>query len=741
MRLTVARVSIGVALLVALVRLANPDALELQDTRLLDVRHRLRGERPAGNEVVIVGVDEKSIEQIGRWPWPRKEFGRLVDGLTKADAAVVGFDVLFDEPDATLDLSALESFVQKEPAAPAGALLDRVRGNVSNDALFAAAIARSKRVVLGTVFHFEGDPDPKLVEEALQLQALTAVRLANKAVALETTPFLTRPRQIGIPIKELAAAADGATGHLNYFPDLDKIYREAPLVTAVEDLLYPAFSLELIHRYLGGPVVVVVGEPGGTGGGVTRLAVGERVIPVNAHGKLGIGYLGRPKKTFASVSASDVINGVAPREMLAGKIAIVGFTATGIVDTVVTPFSSVVPGVEVHATVIDNILHGGSLWRPWWMPLGEAVLIVALGVLLGVVLHRLRGGLGALVAVVIAVGYAAGSQWAFSERGLILSAVYPMGGLFACWLAGAVYQSVSEERQKRWYRNTFRLYLNPEVTEIIASDPAKLRLGGERCPLTIFFSDIRGFTTISEKLKPEVLSELLNEYLGAMTDVVFKHQGVLDKYIGDAVMAFWGAPIHAPDHALRCSRAAMDMLDELAALRERWKPRDLPLIEIGVGVNTGEAVVGNFGSAQRFSYTAMGDDVNLASRLEGLNKQFGTTALLSDATRRAVDAEFVCREIDRVRVKGKAEAVAIHELLCRRTDARAEGELRRAAAWESALGAYRARDFETAMARLEALLSDRPDDRAVPIFLARCRVLRAEPPGPVWDAVYEATEK
>ena len=740
MRLTVARVSIGVAVLVAALRLAAPDFLELLDTRVLDFRHRVRGPRAAGGEVVVVEVDEKSIGEIGRWPWPRKELGRLVDALSDAGAAVIGFDVVFDKPDVSLDLAALEAEVAREPKAPADVMMVRARSEIVNDARFAAALQRSGRVVLGAFFDFRGEPDAGLLDVMSPLRALTGVK-SPKDFDLTQSRAAWRPHSAAVPIPELATAAAGSIGFLNYSPELDKIYREAPQIAVVDEFAYPSFGLALVSRYLKAPVIVWIGDQQTKRDEVRGLVVGDLAVPVDGNAKVIVNYLGPPFRTFANVSATDVLHGRVPKDALAGKIAVVGFTAPGIVDTVVTPFASVSPGIEVQATLIDNLLHGGSLRRLWWFVLAEVALIVAVGAVLGWALHLLRGAVGAVLAITLALGYAAGSQWAFSRYGFVLSAVYPLGGLFLCWLAGAVYQSVSEERQKRWYRNTFRLYLNPEVTELIANDPKKLALGGERVPLTIFFSDIRGFTTISEKLEPEVLSKLLNEYLGAMTDVVFKHQGVLDKYIGDALMAFWGAPIHAPDHALRCCRAAMDMLDELAALRERWKPSGLPLIEIGVGVNTGEAVVGNFGSQQRFSYTAMGDDVNLASRLEGLNKQFGTTALVADGTRQAIGDAFVCREIDRVRVKGKEEAVSIHELLCRSTDPTADAERRRAAAWGAALGAYRARDFTTAIARFEALMAERPDDRAAPIFLARCRVLRDEPPGPVWDAVYEATQK
>jgi adenylate cyclase len=259
---------------------------------------------------------------------------------------------------------------------------------------------------------------------------------------------------------------------------------------------------------------------------------------------------------------------------------------------------------------------------------------------------------------------------------------------------------------------------------LLARDPTQLRLGGERRDITIFFSDIRGFTTIAEGLGPEPLAELLNEYLGAMTDIVFRHEGLLDKYIGDAIMAFWGAPIAVPDHAQRCCRAALDMQKTVAALHERWRAAGVPALEVRVGINSGAAMVGNFGSAQRFSYTAMGDDVNLASRLEGLNKQYGTRVLITEATRRAVGEEFLCREIDSVVVKGRVQSVAVYELLGRAADD--DGRLRRLVSdFELALSAYRARAWDEAAVRFEALLHHYPDDGATASFLERCRSARS----------------
>jgi adenylate cyclase len=372
---------------------------------------------------------------------------------------------------------------------------------------------------------------------------------------------------------------------------------------------------------------------------------------------------------------------------------------------------------------------------------GETAAVLVLGLVIGLAIQRLHALGGTAVAVALALAWAAGTQVLFVRDRLVVGALYPLAAIVFCTLVGAVVQSREEREKGRFVREAFAHYLNPEVTDLLARDPSRLRLGGERRALTILFSDVRSFTSIAENLPPEALGELLNEYLGAMTDVVFRHYGLLDKYVGDAVMAFWGAPVDAPDHAARGCRAALDMLVALRTLHERWRAQGLPLLEMRIGINSGEAVVGNFGSAQRFSYTAMGDDVNLASRLEGLNKEYGTTMLVADATRQAVGDEFVCREIDRVRVKGRTQPVAVHEVLGRRADD-PEGRLAgRAAAFEGALAAYRRRDWDEAIGRLVALGERWTDDPAVPPFLARCRRLRDRPPPPAWDGVFDALTK
>jgi adenylate cyclase len=729
--LGVIAVSVGVALVVAAVRLLQPTPLELLDAKVHDFRLTVRGPLRTGGEVVIVGIDEASLEAIGRWPWPRTRLATLVDRLTAANAAVIGFDVFFDKPDPSVDLRALTAAVEADPGRSATDLLVALRAQLGNDGRLAEALRASGRVVLAHFFEFGAGEAAIPPEEAARVPEVS-VRTSGGASVESFGPEPTRAH-LAIPL--LAVAAAGA-GYVNFFPDPDGMYRRAPLVIRVGEHLASAFSIEMLRRYLGGVPAMVTLRPG-----EVALRVGTVLPPVDAAGELWVNYLGPPKTTFAFLSAADVLAGRFDPATVAGRIVIVGFTATGLADEIPSPFAARGPGVELHATLIDNMLRGQSLRQPAWVVPAEAGATVVIGLLLGVFLLPVRGVGGTLVAAAVAIAYLWGTQRLFVTQGLVLGAVYPLGGIFLCYLGAVVFEAVTEGREKRRIRHAFRHYLNPEVTELVASDPAHLRLGGERREITIFFSDIRGFTSISEHLAPEALAELLNEYLGAMTDIIFRHAGLLDKYIGDAVMAFWGAPVAVSDHAARCCRAALDMRAALATLRARWKDRGVPQFEIGIGIHTGDAVVGNFGSAQRFNYTAMGDSVNLASRLEGLNKTYGTHILVSESTHRAIGEEFVCREVDWVRVKGRQQPVAVYEPLGRRAED-ADGRHRRLAeGFGAALAAYRAQAWDEALARLSALARLYPDDEAVGHFVGRCEAQRVEAPGRGWDGVYIAKTK
>jgi adenylate cyclase len=712
--LGVVSVSLAIAAALAALRLAAPVPVEVVDRKLLDFRHAVRGPIPAGGEVAIVGIDEASLAQVGRWPWPRSRIAALIDALSDAGAAVVGFDVVFDEPESAIDFSALQAAVIAHPNRPAIDLPDVLRREYDQDAHLADAMRRSGRVVLGHFFEFTGERSPTLAADVARLPELSVATLGG------ATPHLLKEATralVDIPV--LTAAASGA-GHINFIPDPDGFYRRLPIAIRAGDRLLPSLSLEVLRRYLGESSATITLAPDG----VVGVRVGRVDVPVDGAGQLWLDYLG-PPGTVRQFSAADVLAKRLPPGVLDGKIVLVGFTSSGF-DEVPTPFTAVSPGIELQATLVDNMLHGLSLRRPWWVVPGEAAIVLGIGLTIGLALRWLSIRWSAVIAVALLALYAWGTQTMFERAGLAMGGVYPAGAVLLCTLGGAIFQAATEEREKRKIRQAFQLYVNPEVADMLAREPSRLRLGGERREITVLFSDIRGFTTLAESIEPEVLGELLNEYLGAMTDIVFQHEGLLDKYIGDAVMAFWGAPVPAADHAARCCRAALDMLAELARLHEHWRAANRPLLQIGIGIHSGPAIVGNFGSTRRFNYTGVGDSVNLASRLEGLTPRYGVGIMISEDTRRLVEGEFVCREIDRVVVKGRVQPVRVHELLARRADDQDGSMAARAAAFENALAAVRRGEWDAALAGLEGLAGTQASDRAVAGLLARCQSMREE---------------
>ncbi|MDZ7379604.1 MAG: CHASE2 domain-containing protein, partial [candidate division KSB1 bacterium] len=406
----------------------------------------------------------------------------------------------------------------------------------------------------------------------------------------------------------------------------------------------------------------------------------------------------------------------------------------------VTPSDAVFPGVEIHANVIDNVLRGQFLFEPWWGVVIEAAAWILLGLGVGWLVLHTRGAKGVLAVVVLVVGYGGTCEALLRTRGILLPLVSPTLVASFAFIVGSVYRYLWEERERRKIRRALELYLSPAAAALVSEHPERLKLGGEKVECTVLFSDVKNFTTLSEQLPAEVLVELLNAYLGAMTEVVFAHGGMLDKYIGDGIMAIWGVPVARSDHAAAACRAALDMQERLQELRPRWQEKGWPELEIRIGINSGLVVFGNMGSMEHLSLTVVGDNVNLASRLEGLNKVYGTNILISEATAKALPQGFWIREIDTVRVKGKEQAVRIFELLGE-GDRRLEREkLEVMEQFSEALAAYKRGEFDVA-ARGFAVLAHGPNgDRAAQFFLARCRRLGQSPPAK-WEAITELDEK
>ena len=562
--------------------------------------------------------------------------------------------------------------------------------NAADDTALANAIKESGKVVL-----------------PVELE----VRTAADAVYFDSSKMLR-------PIPDIAASA-ARLGHVNQQPDSDGIVRRVALETISADKSRVASFASQVAEV----------------GGVTV----DPAYGTDSQKRLIISYPDAPGKGFINwYSAADVFDRSVRLDSLHGAFVLVGATAPDLHDNVIAPTSGgrSMPGVEVHASILDTLLQHRFLREvPIWL---TALLLILLGMLVGLFVPYIRMRWSVLLAVGIWVAWLVAAFILF-DRGWVLELVWPTFALFLAYAAVIMERRIASERQKREIRNAFSRYVSKSVVQSILDNPSRLKLGGERRRMTVLFSDVRGFTTISEGLKPEKLVEVMNTYLTSMTDIVFNHQGVLDKYIGDAVMAFWNAPFDQPDHADRAVQTALDMLKTLKEMNAAGKFGDLQF-KIGVGVNTGEMVVGNMGSEERFDYTVIGDSVNLGSRMESLTKEYGVALLISEATRAELKERYLMRSVDLVAVKGKKEPVRMFELMMREADASpADNAL--VARFGEAMQSYAARAFDKAVAITDDLMAQYPDDGPTKTLNARAKHFMQEPPPEDWNGVWVMTKK
>lgn len=741
-RVTPLKITIFFVLLALIFFFFDFPFLRFMELKTLDLRMASRGLTPSGGETIIAVIDEKSLAELGRWPWPRTTIAKLVDQLKANGAKAIGFDIVFSEPDDNSSLrtiSELSSEMKKSGIRDSNvaALLSKKKETADTDAILARSISRAKNVTLGYFFHLSNKEVAHLSEKAI-LEDTENIKnsryqIINSSEANPDDSSLVRAYAPEANLKILSTAATNS-GYFNMTPDSDGSMRWSPLVIKFRNNYYSSLALSVLHQYLNWPQLSL----NLAGYGAESIRIGDINIPTDESGRLLVNYLG-PAKTFPHYSISDIIKGRIPAEKIRNKIVLVGATAIGIYDLRVTPFSATYPGVEIHATVIDNILHRSFLTHSSLIRFIDLCSIIIFGFLMGMIIPRLRAVTGILFSLVILIIFVAINMYVFSGYNIWLNIIYPALTMIVIYLAITVYRYVTEEREKKKIRGAFQYYLTASVINEMLKDPSKLKLGGDKKNLSVLFSDIRGFTTISEKLTPEELVHLLNEYLTAMTDIVFKYDGTLDKYMGDAIMAIFGAPLDQPDHAKRACLTALDMMEKLRLLQKKWQEEGKPPLNIGIGINSGDMVVGNMGSQMRFDYTVMGDMVNLGSRLEGTNKEYGSNIIFSEFTYDAVKDHVCCRELDSVRVKGKKLPVKIYELL---------GEKKEEAKWknlidsfEKGLALYRACKWDEAIAAFEKTLTIRPDDETSRIYIERCKNLKENPPPMPWDGVFVMTKK
>ncbi|HYQ07713.1 MAG TPA: adenylate/guanylate cyclase domain-containing protein [Xanthobacteraceae bacterium] len=724
--------AICVLLLFALVplRLADPRPLQELRTRTFDFFQVLRPRPQEIRPVVIVDIDEASLKAIGQWPWPRTTIADLVTQITQLGAVAIGFDIIFPEPDRMSPAIAERSF--RGIDAETRAKLDSLP---SNDEALAEAI-RHSRVVIGQA----GAAAPELKTAAdAALQTGFAVRGPDPRQYLVTFAGLLR----NVPVIEQAAAGRGL---FSIDPESDGIIRRVPVIMTAQGNLVPSLSMEMLRVVTGSSAILVRVDQAG----VQSVAVPGLEVPTDRNGQFWVHFNHHDPERY--VSAKDVLQGNVPPERLAGKLVLIGTSAIGLLDLKTTPLDAAIPGVEVHAQILESVLSKSSLVNPNYAIGAELALAVLFGLAIIVAAPMLPASIVIVLGGCLIAGLIGLSLYLFVEHNLLIDFTYP---LISSWLIYLVLTFVNyfrEQKQRRQIRSAFGYYLSPHMVEQLARSPEKLVLGGEERRMTILFSDVRGFTTISEHYKddPQGLTRLMNRFLTPLTNAIIERKGTIDKYIGDAIMAFWNAPVDDEEQEANACEAALEMLLRAETLNGELKREAesnggvyMPL-RIGIGLNTGPCVVGNMGSDFRFNYSVLGDTVNLASRLEGRTKYYRIPVVIGSRTAEGAKRKFAVMEIDLIMVKGKKQPEAMFTVLGRsevEADPRCQ-ELRATNA--QMLGRFRKQQWDDAIdliARCRKFANGFDLSGLYDMYQERIELYRAQPPGSDWDGVYEAETK
>jgi adenylate cyclase len=705
--------------------------IERLNNAIYDFSLKRTAPRGLDDRITVLDIDEASLKALGRWPWSRDKMVTLVDRLyNDYGIAALGFDVIFAEPDISSGIATLDRLAKKDLAGDAQFLsrYSRLRPVLDFDGRFAEALA-GKTISLGYYFITPGLTPA--VSGVLPKADLPAAAMGPSAKNLvEAVGY-------GGNLAQFQQAA-GIGGYISVLPDEDGTIRKVHVLTRYQGGLYEAFSAATLRAAFGGEPLNAGVDESHFLGRVYRqpwVDVAGIRFNLNADGSVWIPY--RAGAPFPYVSAKDVLAGKTDASVLENRVVLVGSTAAGLLDLRVTPFFKTFPGVEIHAHMIAGMLDGDTGYTPPWAH--DAILTVTLiaGLLLAISLPLIGPVYGFGLTLLLLAGVATG-QYAAWQKHWILPVAAPLVTVVGLYLLSTAYGFLSETRNKRQITKLFGQYVPPELADEMSRDPGHYSMEGQSREMTVLFSDIRGFTNFSEKLPPTELAEVLNSYLSTMTAVVQKNRGTIDKYIGDAVMAFWNAPLDMPNHAEAAVETALEMQAALPALNEQFAARDWPHVKIGIGVNTGRMSVGNMGSTFRMSYTVMGDAVNLGSRLEGITKQYNV-GILATQTTVEEDSKHVFMKIDDVRVKGKEQPVAIFEPLGLK-EAIDSAEINRAQRFEEAFAAYQHQQWDQAETLLLALNRESP--RALyDIYLERIAHFRETPPPENWDGVFVYTTK
>ena len=724
--------AVCIVLLFALVplRLADPRPLEELRVRTFDFFQVLRPRPQELRPVVIVDIDEESLKAIGQWPWPRTTVADLITQITRLGAVAIGFDIIFPEPDRMSPAIAERSF--RGIDAETRAKLDTLP---SNDEALADAI-RHSRVVVGQAG--AAAPEPVTPADAA-LQTGFAVRGPDPSRDLVTFRGLLR----NVPPIEQAAAGRGL---FSIDPESDGIIRRVPIIMKAQGSLVPSLSLEMLRVVTGSSAILVRVDQAG----VQAVAVPGLEIPTDRNGQFWVHFNRHDPTRY--VSAKDVLQGNVPPDRLAGKLVLIGTSAIGLLDLKTTPTDAAIPGVEVHAQILESVLSKSNLVNPNYAIGAELALAVLFGLAIIIAAPMLPASIVIVLGGCLIAGLIGLSLYLFVEHNLLIDFTYPLISSWLIYLVLTFVNYLREQKQRRQIRSAFGYYLSPHMVEQLARSPEKLVLGGEERRMTILFSDVRGFTTISEYYKddPQGLTRLMNRFLTPLTNAIIDRKGTIDKYIGDAIMAFWNAPVDDAEQEANACEAALEMLSRAETLNDELKHEAevnggvcMPL-RIGIGLNTGPCVVGNMGSDFRFNYSVLGDTVNLASRLEARTKDYRIPVVIGSRTAEGAKQKFAVMEIDLIMVKGEKQPEAVFTVLGPsqvEADPRC-GELREINA--QMLGRFRSQQWDNALelvARCRKFANGFDLSGLYDMYEERIALYRTHPPGADWDGVYEAETK
>ena len=709
-------------------------ALTVMENLAYDARLKFTLPKKEDNDVIIVDIDEKSLAEIGRWPWNRDVMAKLNNSLfDHYKIKEIGYDMVFAEEDLDQGGALLEQMsknalknnneFQKE--------YRKVRNSLHRDEMFAKSLS-DRKTIMGVVF---------LNNETAALKgALADPVLQLDASIRNSIPFFSsNGYTANLEILQKNAYSGGFFD--NPAIDDDGVFRRVPLLQEHDGKLYESLALAMARTAIGSPQIELMVESNPENENdlfLEGVKIGDLYIPVDEKGNALVPYIGR-QKSFDYISASDVIDQTAEMSRLEGKIALFGTSAPGLFDLRTTPLEASYPGVEIHANMIQGILDGRIMHKPGYTKGLEFLLLIVLGLLLTFMLPWLSATWGVIVSLSVTGLLISSNMFAWTQHQMVLPITTPVLLTVVLFTLQMIYGFFIESRGKRQLAHLFGQYVPPELVNEMSKKMEEINLDGEIKNMSVLFSDVRGFTTISENMEPKELTELINGFLTPITEIIHQQRGTIDKYMGDAVMAFWGAPLDDSQHALHAMNAAILMTERMHNLRQEFAAKGWPEIKVGVGVNTGDMNVGNKGSEFRVDYTVLGDSVNLGSRLEGLTKVYGVDILVGEATQHAVP-EYEYRELDLVKVKGKDKPVAIFEPvgLIDEVDKSIKDDLKR---FKLAMKHYRSQYWDDAEREFFALSSVDKERKIYQIYLDRIMKYRENPPPENWDGSFTHTSK